>query len=328
MELLWDGQARGRGDSKADSLAKDCERRFLDRECDTEPSADEKAVGKGVHDNFFLLKKNDLTSLLEMLSRALLPFRPSRQVPCCPIVTVVLLLPRRTVHAHSRIPEWDSAAATRSAPISTGWCSTVASRVVGRAAARAVHKGAFVTGAPARRPRLNAGGGSGQVVVLVHVLADAADQPRVRDLPRLQPLHLDLPMASCRPADRQRPLRWGGWEAPRIPPQCAAVPHACRAAYPARPPLTPHGRRYSPTCSAIQAMRPLCRQCSYLHCRRPQSANPRPGDIRRMEEERNESHTGKRWAPLFWKRRVNLESLFALTHHLWNFLFLKVLQKL
>jgi hypothetical protein len=81
-------------------------------------------------------------------------------------------------------------------------------------------------------------------------------------------------------------------------------------------PLTPHGRRYSPTCSAIQAMRPLCRQCSYLHCRRPQSANPRPGDIRRMEEERNESHTGKRWAPLFWKRRVNLESLFALTHHL------------
>jgi hypothetical protein len=37
-------------------------------------------------------------------------------------------------------------------------------------------------------------------------------------------------------------------------------------------PLTPHGRRYSPTCSAIQAMRPLCRQCSYLHCRRPQSA--------------------------------------------------------
>jgi hypothetical protein len=70
-----------------------------------------------------------------------------------------------------------SLAATRFALISTGWCSTVATRAVGRAAARAVHEGAAVTGAPARCPRLNAGGGSGQVVALVHVLADAADQP-------------------------------------------------------------------------------------------------------------------------------------------------------
>jgi hypothetical protein len=53
--------------------------------------------------------------------------------------------------------------------------------------------------------------------------------------------------------------------------------------------LTPRGRRYSPTCSAIHVMCPLCRRCSYLHYRRPQSANPHPSDIPRMEEEKNKT---------------------------------------
>jgi hypothetical protein len=35
--VRWAG-VRGRGDSEADSLAKDCERWFLDHECDTEPT--------------------------------------------------------------------------------------------------------------------------------------------------------------------------------------------------------------------------------------------------------------------------------------------------